>query len=93
MSAYNFKDLRKLENRWASFKDWPGMRGEVNELVLSGFFYTGQRTRVMCPYCGGVITAWSERDEPLFLHSMLWPNCSFIRSLPKIKYPRILQLQ
>jgi hypothetical protein len=82
--------MKILENRWMSFTDWPGLDSEIGPLVLNGFFYTRQGTKVMCAYCRGTVVRWNNREDPVMLHARRFPACPFVLNPPdyvRSKYP------
>ena len=47
-------------------------------LARAGFLYTGEGEKVMCPWCGVVLTEWEVFDDPHIEHRKWSPQCKFI---------------
>ncbi|CAF1011820.1 unnamed protein product [Didymodactylos carnosus] len=72
----------ELPKRTTSFATWPTEPLPlVDDLVKSGFFYTGTKTIVTCFYCNGSLQNWGPNDNPLIEHSRWFPHCAYARQL------------
>ena len=50
-------------------------------LAKAGFYYQGNADEVVCFKCGIKHRNWQFRDDPVFVHKRISPNCSFIQGL------------
>jgi hypothetical protein len=75
-------NLKALDNRRATFSNWPKPNVDYDELARAGFYYEGVDDRTICAYCKGCVKNWSERDEPILEHARLFPCCPFILNPP-----------
>lgn len=65
-----------------SFKDWPkNMTQKPDEMVESGFFYTGKSDCVLCFYCGGGLKDWEPHDSPFDMHALHYSECYFFKKI------------
>lgn len=81
------EDMTIEENRLRSFTSKPGWPVDCpvkpHDLSKSGFFYTGDRDKVMCAYCRGRLLNWSPGDSAFGEHMRHFPRCSFLEKLAK----------
>ncbi|XP_077525639.1 death-associated inhibitor of apoptosis 2-like [Haemaphysalis longicornis] len=65
--------------RMRSFEMWPSTSPKrPQELVEAGFFYTGQKDRIVCFHCGVTLGSWDESDDPWKEHARWFPRCEFV---------------
>ncbi|KAF4529922.1 hypothetical protein B566_EDAN018169, partial [Ephemera danica] len=58
---------------------WPmSISQRPEELVESGFYYTGRGDRVICFYCGGGLKDWGVGDGAWVEHAVWFPNCQYL---------------
>ena len=69
----------KSTDRAAMFITWPKqMIQKPDEMVSSGFYYTGCGDVVQCFYCGISLKHWCHTDSVNVEHSKHSPSCKFI---------------
>ncbi|CAF0928914.1 unnamed protein product [Didymodactylos carnosus] len=72
----------EIPKRYASFATWPNEPlPSVDDLVKSGFYYTGTKTIVTCFYCNGSLQNWGQNDNPMIEHARWFPQCAYARQL------------
>lgn len=73
-------DRLKVESvRLSTFDDWPtSVPIKPSDLAADGWFYTGQKDRVCCAFCRGILHQWSKNDEPAVEHRKHFPKCPFV---------------
>ncbi|CAF1182772.1 unnamed protein product, partial [Didymodactylos carnosus] len=72
----------EIPKRFASFTTWPkDPLPSIDDLVKSGFYYTGTKTVVTCFYCNGSLQNWGEKDNPMIEHARWFPQCAYARQL------------
>ena len=72
----------EITQRYLSFSTWPSDNlPSVDDLVKSGFFYTGKTTTVTCFYCNGSVDNWSANDDPLIEHVRWFPHCAYAKQM------------
>jgi baculoviral IAP repeat-containing protein 2/3 len=72
----------EIPKRHASFATWPHENlPPVDDLVRSGFFYTGTKTIVTCFYCNGSLQNWGSSDNPMIEHARWFPHCAYAKQL------------
>ncbi|CAF1373933.1 unnamed protein product [Didymodactylos carnosus] len=72
----------EIPKRFASFTAWPkDPLPSIDDLVKSGFYYTGTKTIVTCFYCNGSLQNWGEKDNPMIEHARWFPHCAYARQL------------
>ncbi|CAF0776808.1 unnamed protein product [Didymodactylos carnosus] len=72
----------ELHKRATSFATWPtDSLPSVEDLVKSGFYYTGMKTIVTCFYCNGSLQNWGAKDNPMIEHARWFPYCAYARQL------------
>ncbi|CAF1264680.1 unnamed protein product [Didymodactylos carnosus] len=82
LTAASNQQFTELPKRTASFITWPTESlPSVDDLVKSGFFYTGNKTIVTCFYCNGSLQNWGPNDNPMIEHSRWFPHCAYARQL------------
>ncbi|CAF1642756.1 unnamed protein product [Adineta ricciae] len=88
-------EYMSLVDRKASFQTWIAeSMPSVDDLVKSGFFYTGQQNIVRCFHCDGSLEKWGANDNPLIEHVRWFPCCSYAKQLAGDQlYNRIRQAQ
>lgn len=62
-----------------TFKGWPKLYPNVQELVKAGFYYTGSGDSVACISCGIVLEDWNSEDRPYDEHRKSSPFCELIK--------------
>lgn len=77
-------------------KHWPKEKPfiKADDLVNDGFYCTGEKDRVQCCYCGGILSKWQSTDKVHEEHSRLFGQCPLIKSPYKSpeyadKFPRV----
>ncbi|CAF1202295.1 unnamed protein product [Didymodactylos carnosus] len=72
----------EIPKRQASFATWSNeLLPSVDDLVKSGFYYTGVKTIVTCFYCNGSLQNWGQTDNPMVEHARWFPHCAYARQL------------
>ncbi|CAF2117534.1 unnamed protein product [Rotaria magnacalcarata] len=72
----------EIPKRHASYATWPiEDLPPVDDLVRTGFFYTGTKTIVTCFYCNGSLQNWGPNDNPMIEHARWFPHCAYSRQL------------
>ncbi|CAF0910069.1 unnamed protein product [Adineta steineri] len=72
----------EIPKRYASFATWSNDNSpSVDDLVKSGFFYTGTKTIVTCFYCNGSLQNWGPNDNPTNEHARWFPHCAYAKQL------------
>ncbi|CAF4418140.1 unnamed protein product, partial [Rotaria magnacalcarata] len=67
----------EIPKRHASYATWPiEDLPPVDDLVRTGFFYTGTRDIVTCFYCNGSLQNWGPNDNPMIEHARWFPHCA-----------------
>ena len=77
-----FERLKSELARLRTFIDssWPtNVPVCKEELAKAGWFYTGLRDRVQCPWCQGAVYNWEEGDTGFGEHKKHFPSCPFVR--------------
>ncbi|CAC5363206.1 unnamed protein product [Mytilus coruscus] len=68
-------------SRLDSFKHWPTyLTQSPDEMVLAGFFFTGNEDHCRCFFCGGGLRNWEPGDQPWVEHARWYQNCAFVRN-------------
>ncbi|KAH3736359.1 hypothetical protein DPMN_042922 [Dreissena polymorpha] len=67
-----------VEDRTASFRNWPRTRPTIPALCQSGFFCTGNDDLVRCFCCGIGLKDFSDTDDPLQEHVRHSRNCAYL---------------
>ncbi|XP_033739770.1 baculoviral IAP repeat-containing protein 2-like isoform X2 [Pecten maximus] len=70
-----YRHLRNQETRTRSYKGWPKSDKLKSELIADGFFYLGEKDRVQCAYCGGVLHSFEENENVHIEHYRHFPKC------------------
>lgn len=70
-----------MEQRLASFKNWPVKFISPELLASAGFFYTGNIDRVVCLSCHVELCRWELGDDPLQQHIKWGGRCRFLKNL------------
>ena len=71
-----------ISKRLESFTTWSQeLSSLVEELVRSGFFYTGVNNAVTCFYCNGSLQNWSVNDNPVIEHARWLAHCAYAKQL------------
>lgn len=66
-------------DRVATFNSWPKqMVQKPEEMVSSGFYYTGRGDVVQCFHCGISLKYWSRTDTANHEHRRHSPQCKFL---------------
>src|SRR6266478_250253 len=81
--------MRRLEERRASFVNWPEIYVCPDDLAYAGFYYVGADAITMCPFCDMIKNDWARNDEPLLSHSAESPLCPFVRDPPEYVWRNI----
>ena len=73
------ENMAKSTDRAATFITWPKqMIQKPEEMVSSGFYYTGCGDVVQCFYCGISLKHWCRTDSVHVEQSKHSPSCKFI---------------
>nr|AIZ98905.1 inhibitor of apoptosis proteins 1 [Azumapecten farreri] len=70
-----YRHLRDTDTRTRTYKGWLKSDKLKSELILDGFFYLGEKDRVQCAYCGGVLHGFEEDDNVHIEHYRHFPRC------------------
>ncbi|XP_068596442.1 E3 ubiquitin-protein ligase XIAP [Brachionichthys hirsutus] len=71
--------MRNEEARLRTFSSWPaGASVRPQDLAQAGLFYLGERDRVQCFCCGGMLGGWEGGDTAWGEHTKHFPYCFFI---------------
>ncbi|CAK8698369.1 unnamed protein product [Clavelina lepadiformis] len=76
--------MRSIERRTLTFlnnaKSWVMFEMNVSfcELAEAGWCYTGDKDRVKCWYCSGILQQWRVNDDPWEEHAKWFPLCEYI---------------
>lgn len=74
-------------NRMKTFSTWPkSIRQRPEELVETGFFYTGQGDLVFCFSCGLGLRDWEIDDVPSDEHAKYTTDCIFLNLVKGPEY-------
>lgn len=73
------KEIRQMMRD--TFVNWPRVKPSVDELVKSGFYYTGESDATTCMSCGLTLDDWKESDVPNVEHQKANPNCELLDML------------
>ena len=74
---YKYYDVRL-----ASFTSprWPpDVPIPADELARAGWYFTGIRDQVKCPWCHGCVYNWVDDDTALGEHKRHYPQCKFVK--------------
>lgn len=91
MSNYMPEDIRGYLDQKRSIKNtedmmketflfWPKSFPSIEDLVKSGFYYTGCDDRVECLVCSVIISDWKEGDDPTGRHLRSSPYCELLKT-------------
>ncbi|XP_048883514.1 E3 ubiquitin-protein ligase XIAP isoform X1 [Brienomyrus brachyistius] len=73
------RDMCSEDARLRSFVGWPSSAPvTARVLAQAGFYYLGERDRVQCFCCGGMLADWDDGDDPWTEHEKYYSNCFFI---------------
>lgn len=71
--------MRSEEARLQTFSLWPSTAPvRPRDLAQAGLYYLGQKDRVQCFCCGGMLGGWEAGDTAWREHTKHFPNCFFI---------------
>ena len=70
--------MANAADRTATFNSWQTNGSETEEMVSSGFYYTGHGDVVQCFHCGISLKYWSCTDRSNMEHSKHSPQCKFL---------------
>lgn len=66
----------------STFKDkWYKDKPSVEDLVKSGFFYSGSEDIVICSYCQLSLYKWEKNDNVDIEHKKYSPHCKLLKYL------------
>ena len=78
--SIRYPEYKTVEKRLKSFESWPlNDKQNKEDLVLCGFFYTGQQDIVRCFSCDIGLAEWDETDEPWSEHARHSPHCKYLK--------------
>lgn len=73
------KFYESLDTRIQSFENWPSESPILpKNLAEAGFFYTNERDKVQCFFCGLYAECWEPNDDVYVEHCRLNPKCSYM---------------
>ncbi|KAL8575258.1 hypothetical protein ACOMHN_001804 [Nucella lapillus] len=87
-SQYSFLGRRRTFTQWDKTRAPP-----LDEVVLSGFFYSGYTDCVACFYCGVRLKDWQQTDKVHVEHVRHSPHCGYIRDTKGEEFIRQIQRQ
>uniref|UniRef100_A0A915KCC3 RING-type domain-containing protein n=1 Tax=Romanomermis culicivorax TaxID=13658 RepID=A0A915KCC3_ROMCU len=65
--------------RISSFASWPKQTTICGQMLAdAGFYYTGEKDRTRCFYCGVTLVNWEKGDIPWDMHDRYNPKCNFL---------------
>jgi baculoviral IAP repeat-containing protein 1 len=67
------KEIKKMMRD--TYINWPRQKPSVDDLVESGFYYTGESDATTCMSCGVTLDEWEDSDDPNVEHEKANPNC------------------
>ncbi|KAM6999934.1 E3 ubiquitin-protein ligase XIAP-like [Tautogolabrus adspersus] len=71
--------MRSEEARLQTFSSWPSTAPvRPRDLAEAGLYYLGERDRVQCFCCGGMLGGWETGDTAWGKHTNHFPYCFFI---------------
>ena len=73
-----YERMKSERERLATFVNWPVAFVSSRELAKYGFYYLGEKDKVKCAFCKGIVLGWQEGDLPLTEHQKHFPRCPFI---------------
>lgn len=74
------QDYKTVEARLRTFSNWPlNDKQSKEDLVMCGFFYTGQQDIVRCFSCDIGLAEWDETDNPWSEHARHSPHCKYLK--------------
>ena len=77
-TLYN-TSMANAADRMVTFNSWPKqMVQKPEEMVSSGFYYTGRGDVVQCFHCGISLKYWSRTDRSNMEHRKHSPQCKFL---------------
>ena len=69
----------KYADRVKTFTHWPiQMVQKPQQLLQSGFYYTGRGDHITCFFCGITLRNWDSTDDVDFEHKKHSPECKFL---------------
>src|SRR6266478_8956535 len=74
--------MTRLEERLASFVNWPERDVSPDDLAYAGFYYVGADSITICPFCDMIKNDWASNDEGMLTHYAESPMCPFVRDPP-----------
>ena len=73
------EEMANASDRAATFLPWPKqIVQKPEEMVSSGFYYTGRGDVVQCFYCGIYLKHWERSDRVNVEHGKHSPSCKFL---------------
>lgn len=60
------------------YHGWSPVHASVREIAAAGFFFLGDRDRVVCWYCNGGLQNWKFEDDPWHEHAKWYSTCPFL---------------
>ncbi|CAF0890504.1 unnamed protein product, partial [Didymodactylos carnosus] len=77
----NFCEISNINDiRTRTFSHWSLKQPSKIQMIESGFFNCNIADRVICIYCNLLCQHWIPTDDPAEIHSILSPNCLFVKS-------------
>ena len=67
------KSVNSFENKWPK-----QLTQQPNQMVASGFYYTGCGDTVTCFHCGITLRNWEHTDDVDMEHKKHSPDCKFL---------------
>lgn len=75
LSKIRSEQLSAMEE---TFRRFPKPYHAVEDLVKSGFYFTGLDDAVKCVACGVILEEWRPQDIPQQEHRIASPNCLYV---------------
>jgi len=69
---------KNYSNRFASFEEWPHESVSPQRMARAGFFFSGEDSSVLCPYCNLKLSRWNKEDNPFERHSKFTNGCEYV---------------
>ncbi len=75
-------EMRDATKRFDTFSKWKKSHVvKPEELARVGFYFTGERDKVECAYCGVKLLNWEPGDTAYSEHFKHSPNCSLLQEI------------
>ncbi|KAF0709735.1 baculoviral IAP repeat-containing protein 3-like [Aphis craccivora] len=74
------ESMMTIKGHMNTFRDWPVSFLEPRDMAKAGFFYTGDRDKVVCFKCLKEFDRWEKKDPPMGEHMYHKPTFPFVIS-------------